>query len=63
MLANTITLGRVFLTFGVIAFFRVSSVLNKGIPAGIVLIFTLGAVNGLVVRKYNQTTKLVVCHI
>ncbi|MDE0427356.1 MAG: CDP-alcohol phosphatidyltransferase family protein [Candidatus Poribacteria bacterium] len=58
MLANTITLGRVFFTFGVIALFRVPSVLNRGIPAAIVLIFTLDAVDGLVARKYNQTTKL-----
>lgn len=34
------------------------SVLNRGIPAAIVLIFTLDAVDGLVARKYNQTTKL-----
>ncbi len=58
MLASTITLGRIFLTFGVIALFRVPTVLNRGIPAGIVLIFMLDAVDGLVARKYNQTTKL-----
>lgn len=58
MLANTITLGRVFLTFGVVALFRTHPVLNRGIPAAIVLIFTLDAVDGLVARKYNQTTQL-----
>lgn len=58
MLANTITLGRIFLTFGVIVLFCVPPVLNRGIPAAIVLIFTLGAVDGFIARKYNQTTKL-----
>ena len=58
MLANTITLGRVFLTFGVIALFHIHPIFSKGIPAAIVLIFTLDVVDGPIARKYNQTTQL-----
>lgn len=57
MLANAITLCRLFLTFVVIALFRRYHSLDFMLIAVIALIFVLDAVDGSVARKRNETTE------
>lgn len=57
MLANTITLFRVFLTFLVIALFGHHRVLDIALIFTIAIIFTLDAVDGIVARRRNETSE------
>ncbi|MXV73459.1 CDP-alcohol phosphatidyltransferase family protein [Candidatus Poribacteria bacterium] len=58
MLANIITLSRLLLTFGVIALFGIHRNLDIALVATIALIFTLDAVDGIVVRKCGETSEV-----
>lgn len=57
MLANTITLFRVFLTFLVIALFGRHRALDIALIFTIAIIFTLDAVDGIVGRRRNETSE------
>lgn len=57
MLANAITLFRVFLTFLVIALFGHYAPLDIALIFSIALIFILDAVDGIVARKRNETSE------
>ncbi len=57
MIANTITLCRIFLTFFVIAMFGEHPYLDIACIATIALIFTLDAVDGFVARIRNETSE------
>ena len=57
MLANTITLCRILLTFGVIVLFELNVNLNIACIITIVIIFVLDAVDGTVARIRNETSK------
>ena len=57
MLANTITLCRILLTFGVIVLFKLNVNLNIACIITIVIIFVLDAVDGTVARIRNETSK------
>lgn len=56
MLANTITLSRLLLTFGVIVLFGMHRNLDIALVATIALIFTLDAVDRIVTRKRGETS-------
>lgn len=56
MLANSITLLRVLLTFVVIALFQRNVYVDMMILGTIALIFALDAVDGYIARKQNQTS-------
>ena len=58
MLANTITLSRLLLTFGVIALFGMDRSLDIALVATIAFIFTLDAVDGIVARKRGETSEI-----
>ncbi|RKU18746.1 CDP-alcohol phosphatidyltransferase family protein [Candidatus Poribacteria bacterium] len=58
MVANTITLIRLPLTFGVIALFGIHRYLDLTLIASIVFIFALDAVDGIVARKRNETSEV-----
>lgn len=58
MLANTITLSRLLLTFGVIMLFGMHRNFDIALVATIALIFTLDAVDGIVVRKCGETSEV-----
>ena len=58
MLANTITLTRTIITFGVIALFGRHPTLAIVLIFSIPVIFILDAVDGIVARKRNETTKI-----
>ena len=58
MLANTITLFRILLTFGVITLFGKHRPLDNVLIFTIALIFALDAVDGIVARKRNETSTL-----
>ncbi len=58
MVANTITLCRLLLTFVVIFLFGMHHTLNIGLIATIVLIFVLDGIDGYVARRRNETSKL-----
>lgn len=58
MLANIITLTRLFLSFGVIALFRRHPGLDVVLIFTILLIFTLDAIDGSVARKRNETSEI-----
>ena len=58
MVANTITLCRLLLTFLVVALFGLHRMLNIGLIAAIALIFVLDAVDGHVARRRNETSKV-----
>lgn len=57
MIANIITLGRIPLTFGVIALLGLNTPLDIVLIATIAFIFILDAVDGRVARKRNETSK------
>ena len=57
MLANIITLTRLFLSFGVIALFRRHVGFDVALIFTIFLIFALDAVDGSVARKRNETSE------
>lgn len=57
MIANTITFARLLLTFVVIMLFGRHRSLDIAIIAIIALIFTLDAVDGVIARKRNETSK------
>lgn len=58
MIANTITLCRLLLTFVVIVLFGTHYTLDMGLIATIVLIFALDGVDGYIARRRNETSKL-----
>jgi len=58
MVANTISLCRLLLTFLVIMLFGLHPTLNIGLIVMIVLIFALDAVDGYVARKRNETSEV-----
>lgn len=58
MVANTITLCRLLLTFLVIALFGLHRLLDIGLIATIALIFVLDAVDGYVARARNETSEV-----
>ena len=58
MLANTITLFRILLTFGVIALFGKHRPLDNVLIFTIAFIFALDAVDGSVARKRNETSDI-----
>ncbi|MDE0015052.1 MAG: CDP-alcohol phosphatidyltransferase family protein [Candidatus Poribacteria bacterium] len=58
MFANTITLSRLLLTFGVIMLFGMHRNLGIALVATIALIFTLAAVDGIVARKRRETSEI-----
>lgn len=58
MIANTITLCRLLLTFVVIALFGMHRTLDLGLIATITLIFALDGVDGHIARRRNETSKL-----
>ncbi|MCY3722437.1 MAG: CDP-alcohol phosphatidyltransferase family protein [Candidatus Poribacteria bacterium] len=58
MVANTITLGRLLLTFFVVALFGLHRLLDLGLISAIVLIFGLDAVDGYVARKRNEVSEV-----
>ena len=58
MIANTITLCRLLLTFSVVAIFGLHQMLDIGLIAAIALIFILDAVDGYVARKRNETSEV-----
>jgi len=57
MSANTITLARPLLTFGVITLFGVHPILDRVLIVTIVLIFVLDALDGYIARKRNETSE------
>lgn len=57
MLANTITIARILLTFGVIALLGVNRSLDIALILTIGVIFLLDAVDGIVARKRNETSE------
>lgn len=57
MIANAITLFRVLLTFSVIALFGKQRPLDIALIFSIALIFVLDAVDGIVARKYDETSE------
>ena len=58
MIANTITLCRLLLTFAVIVLFGTHHILDMGLIATIALIFALDGVDGYIARRRNETSKL-----
>lgn len=58
MFANTITLFRIFSTFGTIALFGQHRHLDIALIFAIALIFILDAVDGYIARKYNETSEI-----
>ena len=58
MIANTITLCRLLLTFVVIVLFGTHHTLDMGLIATIVIIFALDGVDGYIARRRNETSKL-----
>lgn len=56
MLANAITLFRLFITFVVIAIFRLNPYIDIACIITILIIFILDSVDGIVARKQNQTS-------
>lgn len=58
MLANIITFSRLFLTFVVIGMFGKHSMLNFLLIGAIAFIFVLDAVDGIVARRRNETSKI-----
>jgi len=58
MVANTLTICRLLLTFAVIVLFGMHRVLDIGLIATLVLIFTLDGVDGYIARKRNEVSKL-----
>lgn len=58
VIANTITLTRLLLTFVVIAFFGNHDTLDIGLIFTIAFIFILDALDGIVARQRNETSKL-----
>ena len=58
MVANTISLCRLLLTFLVIMLFGLHPTLDIGLIVMIVLIFVLDAVDGYVARKRNETSEV-----
>lgn len=58
MVANILTITRTFLTFGVIAGFGRHHRLDIGLIFTIAFIFILDALDGIVARKRNETSKL-----
>ena len=58
MLANAITLFRLFLTFGTIALFGRCPGLDVSLIFTITLIFILDAFDGYIARKRSETSKL-----
>jgi CDP-diacylglycerol--glycerol-3-phosphate 3-phosphatidyltransferase len=58
MVANTITLCRLLLTFLVVTLFGRHRMLDIGLIAAIALIFVLDAVDGYVARKRNETSEI-----
>ena len=58
MVANTVSLCRLLLTFLVIMLFGLHPTLDIGLIATIVLIFALDAVDGYVARKRNETSEV-----
>ena len=58
MVANTITLCRLLLTFAVIVLFGMHRALDIGLIATIAFIFTLDGVDGYIARRRNETSKL-----
>ena len=58
MIANAITISRLFLTFGVIAFFGRYHSLDIGLIFTIALVFILDALDGYIARKRDETSKL-----
>lgn len=58
MLANTITLIRTIITFGIIALFGRHPTLTIALIFSIPVIFILDAVDGIVARKRNETTEI-----
>ena len=58
MIANTITLCRLLLTFVVIVLFGMHQTLDIGLIATIALIFVLDGVDGYVARRRKETSKL-----
>lgn len=58
MVANTITLCRLLLTFLVVALFGLHDLLDIGLIAVIALIFVLDAVDGYVARARNETSEV-----
>lgn len=61
MLANVITLFRLFLTFGVIALFGTHAPFNIALIFTIAVIFLLDAVDGYIARKRNEVSLLGAC--
>lgn len=58
MVANTITLCRLLLTFVVIVLFGTHHTLDIGLIATIAIIFALDGIDGYIARRRNQTSKL-----
>ena len=58
MIANAITLLRLLLTLVVVTLFNVNRYVDIGLIVTIAGIFVLDAVDGIIARKCNQTTKL-----
>ena len=58
MVANTITLCRLLLTFAVIVLFGRHHTLDIGLIATIAIIFTLDGIDGYIARRRNETSKL-----
>ena len=58
MIANTITLSRLLLTFAVIVLFGTHHTLDIGLIATIAIIFALDGVDGYIARRRDETSKL-----
>lgn len=58
MLANTITIARILLTFGVIILFGTHRTLNIILVSTIALIFLLDALDGSIARRRNETSQI-----
>ena len=58
MVANTITLCRLLLTFAVMVLFGIHRVLDMGLIATIAIIFALDGIDGYIARRRNETSKL-----
>ena len=58
MVANTITLCRLLLTFLVVALFELHRMLDIGLIVTIAFIFALDGVDGYIARRRNETSKL-----
>ena len=58
MIANTITLCRLLLTFVVIVLFGMHQTLDIGLIATIAIIFALDGIDGYIARRRNETSKL-----